>query len=189
MLEHNGSAASELLAPAEKTSTARGVTVAPELENDIFVALRMPQAEPEVREEFSIFRPPGAINIIHGLSDVLSGVIRQGKAALMKKNAVGFLAEGFDGMPIRELVDAVATTIEVCKATGEDSSLPINERVAAITFAGALEDFQYCFMGLDPESLGRSDALSLLPELEKFKQICMQFELELLIGYKTPGQE
>lgn len=186
MLEYNESGASELLAPVEGRGIARGKSSALEQDNDIFAELRMPETARDANEEISIVTLPGALEVIHGLGEILSSVINRGKAALLKKSGVGFLAEGFDGLNIKELVEGVSTAIEICHAMGFDSSVPLKDRVAAITFAGALEDFQYCFMELEPESLGRSDARALLPAFEKFKQVCMQLELELLVGDVKP---
>jgi hypothetical protein len=62
------------------------------------------------------------------------------------------------------------------------SDQEIRHRMTAMALGDYMEKFQYNLFGLETDSLGRSDAKSLLPALQEIKQVCMELELKLVPG-------
>lgn len=174
-----------MLAPVYEKSSA--VERHLDTSTDVFSSLEMPPEAAQVREEAPFSISIGPSDIIHGFCGNLSAVIQRGKAALMKKSGVGFHQSGFDGFSIRDLAEQTELLIELCGAIAVCEQFPKNERVAAAVFASELNDFQYCFCGIDVDSIGRSETTSLLPVFENFKQACMQIVLKFLV--ENPAYE
>lgn len=187
MQEQTTTEVTRMLAPVQEKSSAIERDLGTSQGADVFNPLQMPVDAAKVREEAPFNASVGTIDIIHGFCSTLSTVIHKGKAALLKKSGVGFHQSGFDGFSIRELSEQTDLLIELCGIIAVSEQFPRNDRSAAAVFASELEDFQYCFCGIDVDSIGRSETGALLPAFENFKQTCLQIILKFLV--ENPAQE